>query len=161
MKQQNKYEILFQEWLDLTEFSLVKHKNPELVLHYRDLDNNPVEEIHEGTWSVYDRQGANLGNINEDRFDNAGQIIDRMDIYINDYIYRDLEEELDAYEVDLEDNELPWGANEWLALANNKEFYEKNKDYFDNHQWEFNVLDMMANHFDEIDLENVYYEEEE
>lgn len=161
MKQQNKWEILFQEWLDLTEFSLVKHNIPTLVLNGRDVDGNLIGETHEGIWSIYDRQGANLGNINEDRFDNAGQIIDRMDIYINDYIYRDLEEELDAYQVDLEDNELPWGANEWLALTNNKEFYEKNKDYFDNHQWEFNVLDMIANHFDEINLENIYYEEEE
>lgn len=161
MKQQNKWEILFQEWLDLTEFRLIKHKNPELILHYEDWDGNPVEEVHEGVWSIYDRQGANLGDINEDRFDNAGQILDRMEIYMNDYICRDLEEELDAYEVDLNGRDLPWGADEWLALRDDKEFYKKNKDYFDEHSWDFNVLDMIANHFDEIDLENIYFEEEE
>lgn len=162
MKQQNKWEILFQEWLDLTEFSLIKHRNPEHIVEYETPDGEPDCAIdYCGTWSIYDRQGANLGNINEDRFDNAGQILDRMDIYINDYIYRDLEEEFIAYEVDLENNELPWSADTWLALANNKEFYEKNKDYFDDHQWEFNALDMIANHFDEINLENIYFEEEE
>lgn len=161
MKQQNKYEKLFTEWLDLTEFSLIKHKNPKLILRYEDLDGNPIVEAHEGIWSIYDRQGANLGNINEDRFDNAGQIIDRMDIYINDYLYRDLEEELDAYQIDLEGRELPWSADTWLALRDDKEFCEKNKDYFDGHNWEFDVLDMIANHFDVINLENVYYEEEE
>lgn len=161
MKNQNKWEELFEQWLDLTEFTLVKHKDHELILHYKDWDGNPVEEVYEGTWSIYDRQGANLGNINEDRFDNAGQIFDRMDIYINDYIYRALEEELDAYQVDLENHELPWNADMWLALRDDKDFYEKNKDYFDEHKWEFDILDMIANHFDEIDLENIYHEEEE
>ena len=126
MKQQNKWEKLFEEFMDLTEFSLIKHRNPE-----------------------------------EEGFDNARQIFDRMDIYINAYIYRDLEEELDAYQVDLENHELPWNADMWLALRDDKDFYEKNKDYFDEHKWEFDMLDMIANHFDEIDLENVYYEEEE
>lgn len=161
MKQQNKWEKLFEEFMDLTEFSLIKHKNSKLLLRYEDLDGNPIAESHEGVWSIYDRQGANLGNINEDRFDNAGQILDRMDIYINDYIYRDLEEEFDAYRVDLENHEIPWNTDMWLALRDDKDFYEKNKDYFDEHKWEFDILDMIANHFDEIDLENVYHEEEE
>ena len=161
MKQQNKWERIFEEWLDLTEFSLIKHKNPELILHYEDWDGNPVEEVHEGIWSIYDRQGANLGDIDEDRFNNAGQILDRMEIYINDYIYRDLEEELDAYEVDLGNKELPWSAETWLELRDDKEFFAKNNHYFDDHRWDFDVLDMIANHFDEIDLENIYFEEEE
>ena len=162
MKQQNKWERIFEEWLDLTEFSLIKHKNPEHIVEYETQNGEPDCAIdYCGTWSIYDRQGANLGNINEDRFDNAGQILDRMEIYINDYIYRDLEEELDAYEVDLGDKELPWGAETWLELRNDKEFFAKNNHYFDDHQFEFYVLDMIANHFDEIDLENVFYEEEE
>ena len=62
MKQQNKWEQLFEEFMDLTEFSLIKHKNPKLVLSYEDPDGNPIEEVHEGVWSIYDRQGANLGD---------------------------------------------------------------------------------------------------
>lgn len=162
MKQQNKWERLFEEWLDLSEFSLIKHKNPEHIVEYETDDGNPDCAVeYYGVWSIYDRQGANLGDINEERFDNAGQILDRMDIYINDYIYRALEEELDACQVDLANHELPWNADMWLALRDDKDFYEKNKDYFDGHKWEFDILDMIANHFDDIDLENVYYEEEE
>lgn len=151
MKQQNKWEKLFEEWLDLTEFSLIKHKNPELILKYEDPDGNPVEEIHEGVWSIYDRQGANLGNINEDRFDNAGQILERMDIYIRDYIFDDLE---NCWNI--ENNEdypygYPWNTEEWLKL----------RDRMPNNQFEMDLCDMIANHFDEINLENVYYKEEE
>jgi hypothetical protein len=140
---------------------LVKHKNPVLVLQYKDLDGNEVVEEHNGVWSLYDRQGANLGDINEDRFDNAGQIIERLDIYINDYFYADLEDELDAYEVDLEGRELPRCAETWLALRDDRGFYEKNQRYFDEHKWEFDVLDMIAYHADEINLEECYYENED
>jgi hypothetical protein len=128
---------------------------------YKDLDGNDVVEEHNGVWSLWDRQGANLGDIYQDRFDSASQIIERLDIYINDYLYRDLEEELDAYEVDLEGRELPWSAETWLTLRGDKVFYGKNKRYFDEHKWEFDVLDMIAYHADEINLEECYYEEEE
>lgn len=149
MKQQNKWEQLFEQWLDLTEFSLIKHKNPKLVLHYEDLDGNPIEEIT-STWSIYDRQGANLGDINQDRFSNAEQILERMDTYIHDYIVEDIENCLDEkgllpeYEYDGYDDIL---INAAPLLPENK--------------WEFDVLDMIVNHFDEINLENVFYEEEE
>lgn len=155
----NKYTKLFAEFLDLTEFTLVKHKNPVLILKYKDLDGNDVVEEHNGVWSLYDRQGADLGNIEQDRFDNARQILDRLDIYINDYLYEALENELDAYEVDLDGRELPWGAETWLALRNDNVFYEKNKRYFEEHKWDFDVLDMIAYHADEIDLNECYYEE--
>ncbi len=136
------YTEIFEEFLDLIEFTLVKHQG----------DN---------AWSLWDRQGVNLGDIDQDRFDSASQIIDRLDIYINDYLYRDLEEELDAYEVDLDGRELPWSAETWLALRNDEVFYGKNKRYFDEHKWELDVFDMIVNHADEINLEECYYEEEE
>ena len=140
---QNKWEKLFEEFMDLTEFSLIKHRNPEHVVEYETPDGDPICAVdYCGDWSIYDRQGANLGDINEERFDNARQIFDRMDIYINDYIYRDLEEELDVCQVDLENHELPWNADMWLALRDDKIFYEKNKDYFDEHKWDFDILDI-------------------
>lgn len=148
---QNKWEQLFEQWLDLTEFSLIKHKNPKLVLQYRDYDGNPVEEVHEGIWSICDRQGANLGDINQDRFDDAGQILDRMEVYIIDYIFDDLENCWDEEN----DEDYPYGypqsTEEWLKL----------RDRMPNNQFEMDLCDMIANHFDEINLENVYYEEEE
>lgn len=150
MKQQNKWERLFEEWLDLTEFSLIKHSNPEHIITYKDFDNQPCIIEHYGIWSVRDRQGANLGDINENRFDNAQQIFERMDIYIHDYIVEAIENCLDEkgllpeYEYDGYDDLL---INAAPLLPENK--------------WDFNVLDMIVNHFDEINLENVFYEEEE
>jgi hypothetical protein len=142
------YTELFEELLDLTEFTLVKHKVDD-------------EEYDPFRWSLIDRQGANLGDIMSFRFYNAEGIIDHLDIYINDYFYEDLENELDAYGVDLCGRELPWSAETWLALRNDEEFYEKNKRYCDEHKFEFDALDMIVNHADEIDLEKCYYEEEE
>lgn len=140
MKKKNKWEELFEQYMDLTEFTLIKYSDG---------------------WGICDRQGANLGDIESDRFENAADIFDRMDAYIEDYFFTDLENELDAYEVDMEDRKFPWNAYEWLRLRNDVEFYNKNKKYFDDHGFDFDVLDMIANHADEIDLENVYYEMEE
>lgn len=135
MKQQNKWEKLFDEWLDLTEFTLVKH----------------IKETDEGIWSLYDRQGANLGDIEDDRFDNAMQILDRMEIYIRDYIFVDLEE---CFEHENDNAEYvygyPWSAEEWL----------KYRELMPNNQYEMDLCDMIANHFEEINLENCFYEEE-
>ena len=64
-KSQNKYEKLFCSFLDLTEFSLIKYKDG---------------------FGLEDRQGANLGDIEGDRFETAEQIFERMSIYIDDYI---------------------------------------------------------------------------
>lgn len=137
MKKKNKWEELFEQYMDLTEFTLVKY-----------LDG----------WGIYDNQGANLGDIESDRFENAADMFDRMDVYIEDYFFNDLEDELDAYEVDMEGRKFPWSAYDWLELRNDVHFYNKNKKYFDDHGFDFDILDMIANHEDEIDLENVYYE---
>lgn len=146
MKKQNKWEKLFEEFLECVEFTLVKYKTTD-------------DEYDPWRWGVHDRQGANLGDIESDRFTCAEDILDRMDTYITDYFYADLEDELNAYEVDLEWREVPDGATEWLLLKNDAKFVNKNKKYFDEHSFEFNVLDMMVNHVDEINLENIYYEE--
>ena len=139
MKNQNKWEKLFEEFLDCVDFTLMKHTDG---------------------WGVHDRQYANLGDIENDRFEDAEDVLDRMDVYITDYFYADLEDELDAYEVDLEWREVPCDAASWLLLAHDVDLVNKNKKYFDNHTWEFEVLDMIVNHVDEIKLENINYKEE-
>lgn len=140
MKNQNRWETLFEDFLELTDFILIKHTDG---------------------WGLYDKQGGNLGDIESDRFENVGDIFDRMDAYINDYFFEDLENELEAYDVDMEGREIPEDTQDWLDLRKDAEFYHKNQEYIDNHEFEFNVLDMIVNHVDEIDLENVYYESEE
>ncbi len=41
-------------------------------------------------------QGANLGGIENETFYNLADVINRMDIYHNDYLYRPFEERRDA-----------------------------------------------------------------
>lgn len=138
MKVQNEWEAYFEGWLELTEFTLIKHNDG---------------------WGLYDRQGGNLGDIEDDRFESAEEIFDRMDAYINDYLFEDLENELEAYDVNMEGREIPWSAAEWLDLR--REISDDNQKFFDEHKWEFGVLETIVNHTDEINLENVYYESEE
>jgi hypothetical protein len=46
-------------------------------------------------WDKYrleDSQKWNLGNIEDEKFDNLDKIIERLDVYINDYYFRDTED---------------------------------------------------------------------
>ena len=122
MKQQNKWEKLFDEFLDLTEFTLVRHQND---------------------WSLIDNQGGNIGDIEGDRFTSTYQILDRMDIYIDDYIAKPLEEEL-----------IEMGVDEELYSFD--DFLLCRKMLPDN-QWDFDVLEMICHHFEEINLEHCNY----
>ena len=130
MKQQNKYEKLFDEFLDLTEFTLVKHQND---------------------WSLIDNQDGNIGDIEGYRFESAMQIFDRMDIYIEDYIVESIVEELNSKGIDDAERVRAWC--DWTDIL-------EYKDCLPNSKWDFDVLDMICNHFEEINLENCTYEEE-
>lgn len=134
----NKYEKLFDEFLDLTEFRLIKHQN----------DYNEYTDEY-GHWSLIDLQGTNLGDIEGDRFKSAAHILDRMDIYINDYIIEDIEECLDEKSLYPENGYSGWGD----MLINAAPLLPENK-------FEFDLLDMIINHCDEINLENCFYEED-
>lgn len=139
MKQKNKYEKLFDEFLDVAEFKLVRHEN----------DYNKYTDEY-GHWSLIDLQGADLGHIEGDRFDNAAQILDRMDIYIRDYLIESIEDILeDEFDVDIS-NYSDW--SDLLELAKKYLSYD--------YGWSIDVFDMICNHFDEISLENCTYEEE-
>ena len=124
----NKWEKLFDEFMDLTEFGLIKYDND--------------------TWGLKDYQGGNLGDIESNRFDNAMQIFDRMEIYIEDYFLRDIDELLDEKNI-----EIDW---DFTCEA----YLENAKDLLPAAAWDFEVLDMICNHFDEIDLNNCFYEKE-
>lgn len=129
MKEQNKWEQLFDQFMEMIEFGLIKYG-----------DNN---------WGAKDRQEANLGDIESDRFCNAMQVIDRMDIYIGDYFLEDIDNLLAEKGI-----EVDW---EFTCEA-----YLKNaKDLLPDAAWDFEVLDMICNHTEEIDLNNCCYEEEE
>lgn len=139
MKQQNKWEKLFDEFLDLTEFELIKHRP-------NDYEYDPA------CWSLKDKQGANLGDIEYDRFINAEGILDRMEIYINDYIIESLEQGFHNSGINYEELDIYGAYFEDLLQHRNA--------LSDDYSWDFDVLDMICNHFKEINLENCTYEEE-
>ena len=64
MNKRNRWEELFDELLDLIEFRLIKYPDG---------------------WGLVDRQGANLGDIESDRFDSSVTLIDRLEVYVRDY----------------------------------------------------------------------------
>ena len=119
---QNTYEKLFDEFLNLTEFRLLKHKDR--------------------TFSLEDLQYANLGDIEDDRFETASEVLDRMDIYIKDYLIVDIEDALDEKSVEID--------CEW-------EEYGTYRDLLPDYKFDFDLLDMIVNHPDEVDLNNCDY----
>ena len=134
MKTQNKWEKLFDGFLDLTEFRLIKHKGND-------------DEYDPWMWSLIDLQGANLGNIESDRFSDVQGIFDRMGIYINDYFIQDIEDLLEEKGI-----EITWD-DDYQDYINNA------RVLLPEASWDFDVLDMICNHYNEIDLNNCYYEE--
>ena len=118
----NTYEKLFDEFLNITEFRLLRHKD--------------------GTFSLEDRQCANLGDIEDDRFASASEILDRMDIYIQDYLIRDIEDALDEKSIEID---CVWGE------------YGKYRDVIPDYKFDFDLLDMIVNHSNEVDLNNCDY----
>ena len=118
----NTYEELFDEFLALTEFRLLKHKD--------------------GTFSLEDRQCSNLGDIEDDRFETASEVLDRMDVYIQDYLITDIEDALDEKSIEID---CDW-----------KE-YGKYRDLIPDYRFDFDLLDMIVNHSNEVDLNNCDY----
>ena len=127
----NTYEKLFDEFLDLTEFSLLKHRT-----------ESDDADVGAGLFSLEDRQGANLGDIESERFETAAQILDRMDVYIQDYLITDIEDALDE---------------ESIAIDCDWEEYGKYRDLIPDYGFDFDLLDMIVNHFNEINLNNCDY----
>ena len=95
-----------------------------------------------------DKQGANLGEIESDRFDDAAIIIDRLDIYIGDYFVDDIRETMGE------------GASEdWPQLLQEAKTSMTQKE-LEYHSYDLDVLDMICNHPHEINLENCCFTRE-
>lgn len=124
MKKQNRWEKLFDEFLGITDFNLIKHQDG---------------------FGLYDLQGANLGDIEADRFTTAEDVFDRMDIYINDYFLTDIDELLDEKDI-----EIYWENTYEAYLVHAKELLPE-------YPFDFDVLDMICNRASEINLDNCTY----
>ena len=118
----NTYEELFDAFLNITEFRLLKHKD--------------------GTFSLEDRQRANFGDIEDARFETASEVLDRMDVYIQDYLAAGIEDALDEESITID---CDW-----------KE-YGKYRDFLPDYGFDFDLLDMIVNHSNKVDLNNCDY----
>ncbi len=123
------YTKVFEEALGSLEMDLVKH-----------LDG----------FGLQDAQGANLANIEAERFDDASEITDRlMGSYINDYYFNDLEDEAEQDVSDFISENCPSTAEEWV------QFMDDHPSFLSNHTFEYNVMNMLAHHEDEVDLDAI------
>ena len=118
----NTYEELFDAFLNITEFRLLKH--------------------NDGTFSLEDRQSSNFGDIEYDRFETASEVLDRMDVYIQDYLAAGIEDALDEESITID---CDW-----------KE-YGKYRDFLPDYGFDFDLLDMIVNHSNEVNLNNCDY----
>lgn len=128
MSEKNRWEELIDEFLNLIEFRLVKYPDG---------------------WGLIDRQGANLGDIESDRFNDAVTLIDRLEVYVQDYIVSDIAEDAECCD---------YGT--WAELV---VFARKNmaKEDLKRYRFELNVLDMICNHPSEVNLENCHFDRED
>ena len=134
----NKYTKLFTDFLHTMDFGLCKETDGYALIDY---------------------QGAYWGNIAEDRFDSAESIVDRLDIYIDDYFLDDLEEEAPNYGISDETIVDILGFADWYAwFVENKDKAEYQK-FINTHGSEFEVADLVVNHLDEVCLDEVIEEE--
>ena len=120
------YEDLFDQFLETTDFRLIKYGEDE--------------------WGLEDLSGANLGNIEQDRFRVAMHLIDRMDIYIESYYICDIQDLLEEA-----------GHND-IEYDNWAELIEKARPLLGKeYQGELDILDAIFSHAEEIDLNKCYF----
>lgn len=106
MKQQNKWEKLFDEFLELTEFTLVRHQNDWSLIDHRD-DTSDIEEC---------------------RFENAMEIFWRLDGHTDYYIIGAIEDVALGKGIDISD----WGNWGWDYLLSYRDKFPQNYQwYFD------------------------------
>ena len=120
----SKYEELFNEVLDIIDFELIKYKNG---------------------WGLIDKQLADLGDIESERFDNVVKLVDRLEMYIEDYFVEEIRIEVEELA------EMTW--KEIIDTAPD----ELNQQQSEAYKFNLLVLDMICNHKDEIEFENCRY----
>ncbi len=126
MKKLNKREEMFVDMLDIIWFYLQRG---------RDKDGNVC-------YYLMDKQHANLADIQSEQFNSAEQIIDRLEVYEYDYIINDLKE-----------------CALWENISIQYDTWEdilKYRSLMPNNQYEFDLIDMICNHSQDIDIEKVY-----
>lgn len=136
----NKWERLFLEYLDDTEFALVKH---------------------EDGFGVTDYNGCNFGDIEAYRFETAAQLFERFDRYNADYYEQPLLDALENIGIKVGDGEDDLQYRDYADLAKKvrrilaRPPYPYGEDGSTERHY-IDMLSMIANHANEIDIGKVY-----
>ena len=103
----------------------------------------------EGGYALSDKQGGNFGDIESDRFTSAMQIIDRLNVYLNDYYFDDLAEAAESYPY-FADHDMPETAEDWNVFR----LYVPREltPFISEYHHEFNVMELIAYGYKYVDL---------
>lgn len=140
------YEEMFDKLINGVEFELVRYSGED-----RKSKSTFDEKEYEGDWGLIDLQGANLGGIEDERFNNAKEIIDRLDTYISDYFLGGLDG-LEVSEKHQDELDTCYTNEDMLEFF--KKYPEEDKD---GHI--VKILDFIVNHAQDVDLEKCTFEE--
>lgn len=119
------YIDMFEQLMDLYEFDIYKVTNDE------------KKEV----LKVYDRQGGNLGGIEQEEFNDYMEILDRMEAYHIDYIVEPLVESLWQY--DFMEDCATWEDILKVAKKNSQQLLDDG-----DLEWDLRALDLIVNSYD-------------
>lgn len=88
-----------KELLCAIKVALAIIEDEDFVLEVSEVDADELGTTNALVFNLVDEQGANLGDIENDYFYDLAGVLDRMDIYHNDYLFDDLETRLRNNEI--------------------------------------------------------------
>ena len=88
-----------KELLCAIKVALAIIEDEEFVLEVSEVDADELGTSQKLVFNLIDEQGANLGDIEDDYFYDLNSVLDRMEIYHNDYLFGDLETRLRNNEI--------------------------------------------------------------
>lgn len=86
----------------------------------------------------------------DEKFHHTSELINVLDTYLNDHYFADLEEVSEESGIDWNQEKVPYSCKEWVN------FLDEHQNIKELCQYEYDVMDMIANHLDEIDLDKLY-----
>lgn len=145
----NGYDIAWSEDKKSFEAESEQISYIETIMNDRGIDFSRDSYV----FCLYDRQGVNLGDIDLCRFHTAEEVIERLDVYIEDYYRSDLADELIEYGLDRENT--PECESEWVEFEKNSSGKPEYEKFIKEHRHEFDVMNLIAYHLGDIDLNEI------
>lgn len=128
---QNHYEELFSQMLNQMDVALIKYGKNAYALE----------------------SDAYIVDFNGEIFQNTDQIFGRLEDFIDEMFRDDLKREARDYGM------TDFQGRTWDEILESVARYRcgttKERQFVQDHEWEIEILDMLVNHLDEVDINNV------